>query len=148
MDITERFLNYVKFDTQSAEDSESVPSTAKQLVFAQYLKKELENEGLKDVYMDEMGYIYATLPSNMKQEVPTIGFISHYDTSPDCSGKDVRPRIVEHYDGGDIVLSDESTSSFDEKTRERFFLMRIRFYFDLNCQKATAAAAATFREST
>ena len=81
MDITERFLNYVKFDTQSAEDSESVPSTEKQLVFAQYLKKELENEGMKDVYMDEMGYIYATLPSNMKQEVPTIGFISHYDTN-------------------------------------------------------------------
>ena len=105
MDITERFLNYVKFDTQSAEDSESVPSTEKQLVFAQYLKKELENEGMKDVYMDEMGYIYATLPSNMKQEVPTIGFISHYDTSPDCSGKDVKPQIIRNYQGNDIELS-------------------------------------------
>ena len=105
MDITERFLNYVKFDTQSAEDSESVPSTEKQLVFAQYLKKELENEGMKDVYMDETGYIYATLPSNMKQEVPTIGFISHYDTSPDCSGKDVKPQIIRNYQGNDIELS-------------------------------------------
>ena len=105
MDITERFLNYVKFDTQSAEDSATVPSTQKQLVFAQYLKKELEDEGLKDVYMDDMGYIYATLPSNMKQEVPTIGFISHYDTSPDCSGKDVKPQIIRNYQGNDIELS-------------------------------------------
>ena len=87
MDITERFLNYVKFDTQSSEESESVPSTSKQLVFAEYLRKELENEGLRDVEMDEMGYIYATLPANTKKKVPTIGFISHYDTSPDCSGR-------------------------------------------------------------
>lgn len=111
MDITERFLNYVKFDTQSAEDSATVPSTQKQLVFAQYLKKELEDEGLKDVYMDDMGYIYATLPSNMKQEVPTIGFISHYDTSPDCSGKDVKPQIIRNYQGNDIELSPGIVSS-------------------------------------
>ena len=86
MDITERFLNYTKFDTQSSEESESVPSTSKQLIFANYLKEELEREGLSDVEMDEMGYIYATLKANTKKKTPTIGFISHYDTSPDCSG--------------------------------------------------------------
>ena len=105
MNLVERFLNYTQFDTQSAEESQTVPSTAKQLVFARYLKKELEDEGLQDVEMDEKGYIYATLPANCKQEVPTIGFISHYDTSPDCSGADIKPRIVEHYDGQDIELS-------------------------------------------
>ena len=104
MDLTERFLNYTKFDTQSAEDSQSVPSTPKQLVFAEYLKKELEDEGFADVEMDEKGYIYATLQANTKKEIPTIGFISHYDTSPDASGANVKARIVEDYDGGDIVL--------------------------------------------
>ena len=76
MEIAERFINYTKFDTQSAEDSETVPSTLKQLTFAKYLKEELEREGLKDVEMDEMGYIYATLPANTKKKIPTIGFIS------------------------------------------------------------------------
>ena len=111
MDITERFINYTKFDTQSSEESESVPSTAKQLVFAEYLKKELEQEGLEDVELDEKGYIYATLPSNMKQDVPVIGFFSHYDTSPDCSGADIHPQIVHNYDGGDITLSEGIVSS-------------------------------------
>ena len=111
MNITERFLNYTKFDTQSAEDSPTVPSTAKQLVFADYLKKELEAEGLSDVEMDDKGYIYATLKSNVKHAVPTIGFISHYDTSPDCSGADIKPQIVEHYDGTDILLSEGIVSS-------------------------------------
>ena len=105
MNITERFLNYVKFDTQSAEDSQTVPSTPKQLIFAKYLKEELEREGFTDVEMDEMGYIYATLKSNTKKKVPTIGFISHYDTSPDCSGENVKPRIIKGYDGTDIELS-------------------------------------------
>lgn len=111
MDITERFLNYTKFDTQSAEESQSVPSTSKQLIFANYLKKELEHEGLEDVELDEKGYLYATLPANIKGKVPTIGFISHYDTSPDCSGADIKPRIVSNYDGGDIVLSEGIVSS-------------------------------------
>ena len=111
MDITERFLNYTKFDTQSAEDSQSVPSTEKQLAFAKYLAEELEREGLDDVEMDHNGYVYATLRSNMNGEVPTIGFISHYDTSPDCSGKDIKARIVRGYDGGDIVLSEGIVSS-------------------------------------
>ncbi|MBQ9356315.1 MAG: peptidase T [Prevotella sp.] len=118
MNITERFLNYTQYDTQSAEDSQTVPSTAKQLVFARYLKEELEREGLDDVEMDEKGYIYATLPANVKsQDIPTIGFISHYDTSPDCSGADIKPRIVQGYDGGDIVLSEGivlSPSKFPE----------------------------------
>jgi tripeptide aminopeptidase len=111
MHITERFLNYTKFDTQSAEDSQSVPSTAKQLVFAEYLKKELEAEGLSDVEMDDKGYIYATLKSNIKHKVPTIGFISHYDTSPDCSGADIKAQIVHNYDGKDILLSEGIVSS-------------------------------------
>lgn len=111
MNITERFLNYTKFDTQSNEDSTSVPSTEKQLVFAYYLKEELVREGLTDVEMDDKGYVYATLKGNTKKHVPTIGFISHYDTSPDCSGKDVKARIVENYQGGDIELSPGIVSS-------------------------------------
>ena len=107
MNITERFLNYTKFDTQSAEDSEHVPSTEKQLVFANYLKAELEREGLSNVEMDDKGYIYATLKSNMKVAVPTIGFISHYDTSPDCSGANIQAQIVSHYDGSEIHLSEQ-----------------------------------------
>lgn len=111
MNITERFLNYTKFDTQSNEDSTSVPSTEKQLVFANYLKEELIREGLTDVEMDDNGYVYATLKGNTKKPVPTIGFISHYDTSPDCSGKDVKARIVANYQGGDIELSPGIVSS-------------------------------------
>ncbi len=111
MDITERFLNYTRFDTQSSEESQTVPSTSKQLVFAEYLKKELEREGLSDVEMDGNGYIYATLKGNVKGEVPTIGFISHYDTSPDCSGADIKPQIVKAYSGGDITLSEGIVSS-------------------------------------
>ena len=111
MDITERFLKYTQFDTQSSEESQTVPSTSKQLIFAKYLKEELEREGMSDVEMDEQGYIYATLKANTKKNIPTIGFISHYDTSPDCSGANIRPRIVENYDGSDIVLSEGIVSS-------------------------------------
>ena len=111
MDIVERFLNYTKFDTQSAEDADCVPSTKKQLVFADYLKKELEAEGLDDVEMDDKGYIYATLRANTKDRVPTIGFISHYDTSPDCSGAGIKAQIVHSYDGSDILLSEGIVSS-------------------------------------
>ena len=111
MNLTERFLNYTKFDTQSAEDADCVPSTSKQLLFAEYLKKELEDEGLSDVELDEKGYIYATLKSNIKETVPTIGFISHYDTSPDCSGADIKAQIVNNYNGGEIQLSEGILSS-------------------------------------
>lgn len=111
MNIQERFLNYVKFDTQSSEESNTVPSTSKQLTFAKFLKKELENEGFSDVEMDDMGYIYATLKANTKKNIPTIGFISHYDTSPDCSGANIKPSIVSKYDGTDIELSPGIISS-------------------------------------
>lgn len=111
MEITERFINYTKFDTQSAEDSSTVPSTSKQLIFAKYLKEELEQEGLKDVEMDDKGYIYATLPANTKKEIPTIGFISHYDTALDASGANIKARIVKTYNGEDIELSPGIISS-------------------------------------
>ena len=104
MTITERFLHYVSYDTQSSEDSGTTPSTSKQKDFAQVLKQELIDEGLQDVVLDDLGYLYATLPANTTKTVPTIGFIAHLDTSPDASGKNVRPRIIKNYDGGDITL--------------------------------------------
>ena len=107
MELVERFLKYVGFDTQSSEEGEGCPSTDKQLVFARYLADELKEIGLEDVTLDEHGYLYATLPANTEHQVPTIGFIAHMDTSPDCTGQNVKPRIVENYDGGDIVLCAE-----------------------------------------
>lgn len=104
MTIVERFLNYVAFDTQSSEEATSCPSTDKQWKLAEYLRDELIRVGLTEVELDAHGYLYATLPANTQKAVPTIGFIAHMDTSPDASGKDVQPRIVEKYDGGDIVL--------------------------------------------
>ena len=106
MTLVERFLKYVSFDTQSKEDAGVTPSTPGQMTFARYLKEELESLGLEDVSLDDNGYLFATLPANTDREVPTIGFIAHMDTSPDMSGRDVRPRIVQDYDGGDIVLCD------------------------------------------
>lgn len=107
MELVERFLSYVAVDTQSDEYSNSVPSTEKQKNLARQLKSELEGMGLQDIYLDDMGYLYATLPANTTKTVPVIGFISHLDTSPSMSGKDVKPRIVENYDGGDICLNEE-----------------------------------------
>ena len=104
MTVIERFLKYVTFDTQSDESTGVTPSTPKQMVFAQYLKTELEELGLKDISLDENGYLFATLPSNVDHEVPVVGFIAHMDTSPDMSGENVKPRIVEKYDGKDIPL--------------------------------------------
>ncbi len=120
MNIVERFLKYVSFDTQSSETSDTTPSTPKQMVFAEYLRDELISIGLQDVELDANGYLYATLPANTDRQIPTIGFIAHMDTSPDCSGKDVKPRIVENYDGGEIVLSEgivSSPSKFPELLR-------------------------------
>lgn len=112
MNLTERFLKYVSFDTQSDEEATKCPSTDKQMVFAHYLRDELQSEGLEDIFLDEHGYLYATLPaSEGYEEKPVIGFISHMDTSPDCSGKDIKPRIVRNYDGGDITLSEGIVSS-------------------------------------
>ena len=107
MTLVERFLKYVSFDTQSNDESGVTPSTDKQMVFARYLKTELEELGLEEIELDEHGYLYATLPANTDKPVPTVGFIAHMDTSPDCSGANVNPRIVENYDGSDIVLCAE-----------------------------------------
>lgn len=107
MTVIERFLKYVTFDTQSDESTGVTPSTPKQMVFAQYLKTELEELGLKDISLDENGYLFATLPSNVNHEVPVVGLIAHMDTSPDMSGENVKPRIVEKYDGKDIPLCAE-----------------------------------------
>lgn len=106
MTIVERFLKYVGFNTQSNEESGVTPSTPGQMVFARYLKEELESLNLTDVSLDDNGYLFATLPSNTDKAVPVVGFIAHMDTSPDMSGRDVKPRIVRAYDGGDIVLNE------------------------------------------
>lgn len=106
MNLVKRFLEYVSFDTQSNEETGTTPSTPGQMVFAETLVKELEDLGLEDISLDDKCYLMATLPANTDQQVPTIGFVAHLDTSPDMSGKDVQPRIVE-YKGGDIVLSEE-----------------------------------------
>ena len=107
MTVIERFLKYVSFDTQSDETTEITPSTSKQMVFAKYLQSELEDLGLEDISLDENGYLFATLPANVDRDIPTIGFIAHIDTSPDMSGKDVKPRIVADYQGQDIPLCEE-----------------------------------------
>jgi len=102
-------LKYVSFDTQSCEENEAeCPSTEKQFALARYLKSELESLGLEDVEMDAHAYVYATLPANTQKTVPIIGFIAHMDTSPDCSGANVKPRIIQNYDGSDIVLNAEA----------------------------------------
>ena len=117
--VVERFLRYVKFDTQSDELTNLTPSTPGQMKFAQVLKKELEALGLTEITLDDNGYLMATLPANTDEDVPTIGFIAHLDTSPDMSGRNVNPRMVENYQGGDIVLNEEkcivlSPSQFPE----------------------------------
>lgn len=106
-DVLDRFLRYVKIDTQSAHHSETYPSTLKQLDLSRLLVEELRELNLEDVKLDDFGYVTATLPSNVSHPTPTIGFIAHVDTSPAASGKDVKPRLVENYDGGDIVLNHE-----------------------------------------
>jgi tripeptide aminopeptidase len=111
MNIVERFLNYVTYDTQSSEETGRTPSTEKQRIFAKHLKDELIAEGLQDVELDELGYLYATIPSNTDKKVPTIGFIAHMDTSPDASGKNVKPCIIKNYNGGDIILSEGVVTS-------------------------------------
>ncbi len=105
--VMNRFLRYVKFETTSDENSNTVPSTKNQLEFAKILGGELEEIGLKDISVDDNGYVMATLPSNMEKIVPTIGFIAHMDTSPDMSGKNVNPKIIKDYAGNNIVLNEE-----------------------------------------
>lgn len=107
MNIVDRFFKYVKIDTQSDENNTETPSTQKQFDLAREVEKEMIEMGLSDVSLDENCYLMATLPANTDKEVPTIGFVAHFDTSPDMSGKNVSPRIVENYDGTDIILNEE-----------------------------------------
>ncbi|MDD2284173.1 MAG: peptidase T [Paludibacter sp.] len=122
MNITERFLNYVSFHTTSDDGTNLTPSTPGQLVFAKYLAEELTAIGLTDITLDNNGYVMATLPANTDKKIPTIGFIAHLDTSPDMSGKNIKPRIVEDYDCNDILLNEEKvivleTSKYPEITK-------------------------------
>lgn len=103
--MLQRFLKYVTFDTESCDEASVVPTTEGQFVFARYLEQELKEMGLCDVVLDEKGYLYATLPANCSKELPVVGFIAHLDTSPDMSGKNVTPRVIEKYAGGDILLN-------------------------------------------
>ncbi len=109
----DRFLKYVKIDTQSNEDSTTFPSDPKQLELSKLLVDELKQAGLSDVIMDDYGYVMATLPANTTKDVPVIGFIAHVDTSPAVTGKDVNPQIVKNYQGGDIVLVNDKTKVID-----------------------------------
>lgn len=108
MEIVDRFLKYVQIHTTSNEESGITPSTPEQMDFARTLRDELVSLGLEDVMLDELGYLYATLPANIEdaERKPTIGFIAHMDTAPDANGKGVKPRIVEKYDGKNIVLNE------------------------------------------
>ncbi|HYB67107.1 MAG TPA: peptidase T [Candidatus Acidoferrales bacterium] len=107
--VAERFLRYVKYDTQSAPDSKTYPSTEKQKELGRQIVEELKGLGLKDASIDEHGYVTATLPSNVQRSVPVIGFIAHMDTSPELTGKDVKPQVHENYAGEDIVLPGDHT---------------------------------------
>lgn len=112
MDITKRFLNYVKFDTKSDAKSKTVPSTEGQMIFAKYLEKELKDMGIK-TNLDDKGYLFGYIPSNVDYPLPKIGFLAHLDTAPDFSGKNVNPQIIK-YEGGDIKLLDGSVMSEEE----------------------------------
>ncbi len=111
--VKERFLSYVKIDTKSDEESTTFPSDPKQLELSKILVEELKEIGLTDAAMDEHGYVFATLPANTDKDVPVIGFIAHVDTSPAVSGKDVKPQIVENYQGGDIALPNGEVIKYD-----------------------------------
>jgi tripeptide aminopeptidase len=112
--VLDKFLRYVIIDTQSKEDSESYPSTAKQFDLLNLLVKELKDLGVPNVVMDEYGYVMAAIPSNAQKDVPAIGFIAHVDTSPEVSGTNVKPQIITNYNGGDIVLPGDPTAVIRE----------------------------------
>mgnify|MGYP002619873452 CR=1 FL=1 len=115
MTLTDRFLKYVSFDTQSSTESDKTPSSDKQLVLADFIKDELMHLGLENVERNGYGFVYANLPSNSnKVNVPSVGFIAHLDTSPDCSGANVKPRIISNYDGSDIKLENGTVSSVNK----------------------------------
>lgn len=122
MNLIDRFLKYVSFDTQSDELTNMTPSTPGQMIFARELEKELTKIGLKEITLDDNGYLMATLPANTDKHIPVIGFIAHMDTSPDMSGHHVKPRIIKNYDGKDIVLNEKEnvilkTADFPEVTK-------------------------------
>lgn len=113
MEIKERFLNYVSFDTQSAENSQTVPSTSKQLKLGKYLVEELQSLGIENAKIDEYGVVYGTIPSNNNHQGDVIGFIAHMDTSPDASGKDIHPQIIKNYQGQKITLNEDKKLYLD-----------------------------------
>ena len=113
MEIKERFLNYVSFDTQSVENSQTVPSTSKQLKLGKYLVEELQSLGIENAKIDEYGVVYGTIPSNNNHQGDVIGFIAHMDTSPDASGKDIHPQIIKNYQGQKITLNEDKKLYLD-----------------------------------
>ncbi len=122
MDLKDRFLKYVSFDTQSDEESTTFPSTDKQLVLLNFIADEMRNLGLQDVTVDKYGYAMGTIPASEGYEnAPVIGFISHVDTAPDMSGKDVRPRIIDEYDGEDIILNGALTMKVSDFPELSYF---------------------------
>lgn len=110
--VIEKFLRYVSYDTQSMDEQPQIPSTEKQRILANVLAEELRTMGAKYVQVSDQSYVYATIPATTKKQVPVLGLIAHMDTSPDASGKDVKPRIVERYDGSVIVLNEEKKKIF------------------------------------
>ncbi|MDR2841164.1 MAG: peptidase T [Paludibacter sp.] len=116
MNITDRFFKYVSFTTTSDENTSMTPSTPGQMIFAKFLAEEFKQIGLQQVELDHNGYIMATLPANSTKKIPTIGFIAHLDTSPDMSGKNVKPRIINNYNGEDILLNAEKLIVLDTDT--------------------------------
>src|SRR5690625_3502894 len=120
--LQERLIRYAKVNTQSDENSTTVPTTKGQLELGKMLVAELQEIGMEDVTIDENGYVMATLPANTTKEVPTIGFLAHLDTATDFTGKNVKPQIIENFDGNDITLNDElnidiSRQEFPELSR-------------------------------
>ena len=113
MEIKERFLNYVSFDTQSVENSQTVPSTSKQLKLGKYLVEELQSLGIENAKIDEYGVVYGTIPSNNNHQGDVIGFIAHMDTSPDASGKDIHPQIIKNYQGQKITFNEDKKLYLD-----------------------------------
>lgn len=108
MKLVDRFIKYVQFDTESSTKTDVTPSTPGQLVLAKELEKELQEMGLENISLDDKGYLMAALPANTDKKIPAIGFVAHMDTSPDLTGKNVKPRIVSNYDGKDIILNKDS----------------------------------------
>ena len=118
--VAERFLRYVRIDTQSDPQSKSYPSTEKQKNLGRLLVEELKTIGLTDATLDDFGYVYATLPANTDKPVPVICFCSHMDTAPDCTGENVKPLVHPNYDGGDIVLPDDPSQVISPRSSRRY----------------------------